>query len=273
MVVEFVAGFLTNSIALISDAGHMFTHSFAIAIALIAILIAQKPPCHHRTFGYYRAEVLAAFINGLFLILVAIVIVHESIERIRNPVDVLGLEMLMVAFIGLATNVASIFILKGFKKSDINVKSVFLHLIFDAVSSVGVVIAGVLIYFYNWTILDPIMSIVISLLILYWAYGIIRQSIRILLESAPEGMDIDQIARELKEKFPHIVDIYNIHVWTITSDIVIFSAHLKMDITCERYQEREKVISDINDYLHTKYGILESTIQIDTEGMEKTCRL
>ena len=170
MGVEVVGGILTHSIALISDAGHMFTHCFAIGISLIAIQIARKPLCHHRTFGLYRAEILAAFVNGIFLLIVAGIIVYEAVERILNPQEILGPQMLIVAIIGLVTNIFSIWILHGSHKEDLNVRSVFFHMIADAASSVGIIIAAIVIMSTQWHILDPLVSIGISAAIVYWAW-------------------------------------------------------------------------------------------------------
>ncbi len=267
MVVELIGGFLTNSIALISDAGHMFTHCFAIGIALGAIIIAQRPPCHHRTFGLHRAEVLAAFINGIFLLIIVVVIFYEAVQRLLHPLDVFGLEMLIIGVIGLGTNLASIYILHGSHKHNLNVKSVFYHLIADTVSSVGVVIAAVVIFYTSWNILDPIVSFAISIIILVWAIGILKESSRILLEIAPKGYDIDTISQDLKRKFPEIVDINGAHVWAITLDMYIFYAH----ICFKPKNKNERTIKKINKYLSKKYNIIESTIQIDTVETPHVC--
>ncbi len=141
MFLEIIGGYLTNSIALLSDAGHMFTHAFALIIGITAILIARRPPCHHQTFGLYRAEVLAAFINGLFLLVVAGIIIYEAVLRLIHPIEILGLEMLFIAFIGLVVNIVSILILRGAHQKDLNIRSVFYHMFADAISSVGIVIA------------------------------------------------------------------------------------------------------------------------------------
>ena len=161
---------------MISDAAHMFTHAFAIGISLIAIIIARKAPCHHKTFGLYRTEILAAFINGLFLLLVAGVIIYDAVLRIINPKEVLGLYMLIIALIGLSANIATIFILHGGHKTDLNVRSIFYHMIADAVSSVGIVIAAFIIFYTGWNIVDPLISLGISAIIIYWAFGIVNYS-------------------------------------------------------------------------------------------------
>lgn len=271
MVVEVIGGVLTNSIALISDAGHMFTHSFAIGISLIAISIARKPPCHHRTFGLYRAEILAAFINGLFLLLVVGIIVYEAIVRIIHPREVLGLQMFVIALIGLTVNVASILILRG-STTDLNVRSVFYHLIGDAASSIGIVVAAVVIYYTEWNIVDPLVSMGISVLILFWAWGILKESTRVLLEMAPSGLDIAIIENDLKRTFPEIEHLYNVHLWAITPDMLVFSTHIKV-LNGMTAADQERLVSRIADHLAGRYHIIESTIQIATQEELEVCKV
>ncbi|UCG30480.1 MAG: cation transporter [candidate division WOR-3 bacterium] len=273
MVIEIVGGILSHSIALISDAGHMFTHAFAITISLIAIIIAARPPCHHRTFGLYRAEILAAFINGLFLLAVGGLIIYEAIERIIRPEDVLALDMLLIALLGLVVNIISIFILHGSHKRNINIKGVFYHMIADAASSVGIVVAAVIIYYTKWNIIDPIVSIGISLVIVFWAWGILKESAKILLEMAPTGLNVDVVMEDLKNKFPEIKQLEHAHLWTITADMLVFSAHILLDDTYQSAEAQNRLISDINSYLASRYHIIESTIQILCEGDSATCPL
>jgi cobalt-zinc-cadmium efflux system protein len=271
MVVELIGGFLTHSIALISDASHMFTHSFAIGISLVAIEIARKPPCHHRTFGLYRAEILAAFVNGLFLLLVVAVIIYEAVARMIHPQEVVSLSMLMIGIIGLVVNIVSIIILHGSHREDLNVKSVFYHMTGDAISSVGIVIGAGIIYYTGWNIIDPLISLVISAIIIYWALGILRESTKILLEMAPTGLNSDTITADLKRQFPEIKELYNAHLWTITANMLVFSVHIRFDDTVSKLHEQHKVISEVNKYLAKKYHIIESTIQA-TSQEPLTCR-
>jgi len=273
MIVEIVGGILSHSIALISDAGHMFTHAFAITISLIAIIIAARPPCHHRTFGLYRAEILAAFINGLFLLVVGGLIIYEAVERIISPEDVLALDMLVIAFIGLAVNMVSIMILHGSHRRNLNIKGVFYHMIADAASSVGIVVAAVIIYYTKWNIIDPIVSIGISVIIIVWAFGILRDSAKILLEMAPTGLDVDIIIKDLKQKFPQIKQLEHAHLWTITADMLVFSAHMALHDKDQAAATQNLLIAEINEYLQEKYHIIESTIQILCEGDAGTCPL
>ncbi len=272
MIVEIIGGLITNSIALISDAGHMFTHSFAIGISLLAIFIARKPPCHHKTFGLYRSEVLAAFINGLFLLPIVVIIIYESILRILHPQEILGFYMLIVALIGLAVNLTSIYLLHGSKKSDLNVRSVVSHMFADAVSSIGIVIVSIIIFFTGWTILDPLVSIGIAIIILYWAVGILRESSRILLEMTPRGLNINIICGDLKSNFQEILELFNVHLWTITPEMLVFSAHLKVSNDINMFLNQDSLIAKISSYLHKKYKIIESTIQIISKDQTEECK-
>ena len=272
MIVQIVGGILTGSIALISDSGHMFTHSFAITISMVAIVIARRPPCHHRTFGLYRAEILAAFINGLFLLVVAGIVIYEAILRIINPQEVLGLQMLLVALVGLAVNLASIAILQGTRRDDINVRSVFYHMVADAASSVGIVAAAITIIYTGWNILDPLVSLGISALIVRWAWGILKDSTKVLLEIAPTGLNIDMVTEDLKKEFPEIRRLYSRHLWTITAGMVVFSAHVELEDLPDSAEPR-MVIARMNDYLAHKYGFIESTIQVGGATEAEVCEL
>lgn len=272
MVVEVVGGYLSGSIALISDAGHMFTHSFAISISLVAIFIARRPPCHHRTFGLYRAEILAAFVNGLFLLVVAGLVIYESIERIISPQEVLVPPMLLIALLGLAVNVVSIAILQGASREDMNVRSVFYHMVADAVSSVGIVGAAAVIFYTGWNVIDPLVSLGISALLVRWSWGILRDSTKVLLEIAPTGLNTEIIEKDLKARFPQLKDVYNVHLWTITAGMVVLSAHVELENMAEPGSAAE-LVAEINDYLADQYGVIESTIQVGAPGEAEVCEL
>jgi cobalt-zinc-cadmium efflux system protein len=272
MIVEIAGGLLTSSIALISDAGHMFTHCFALAISLVAIRIARRPPCHHRTFGLYRAEVLAAFINGLFLLMIVALMVYEAVLRIIQPREVLGLQMLGVALIGLAVNVASILILHGISREDLNVRAVFYHMVADAASSVGIVVAAIVILYTGWDILDPIVSLGISAIIIHWAWGILRESTKVLLEIAPTGLNIDIISDDLKESFPEIKELLNVHLWTITAGMNVFSAHVTLDNIHDAI-EQQNLITRMHNHLSETYRIIECTIQIASDVETEVCEI
>ncbi|TFG16611.1 MAG: cation transporter [Promethearchaeota archaeon] len=272
MIVEIIGGLIASSIALISDAGHMFTHAFAIGISLLAIYIAKKPPCHHKTFGLYRSEILAAFINGIFLLTIIGFIIYEAIMRFLNPIEVAGFYMFFVALVGLAVNLSSILILSKGKTKNLNVRSVFFHMIADAASSIGIVIVAIIINYTNWYLLDPLVSIGISIIILYWAIGILKESTRILLEVAPKGLDVNLIANSLKENFSEIDELFNMHLWTITPDMLVFSAYLALKDGINESQKNDFII-EINNFLYEKYNIIESTIQVVSQEYLKSCNI
>jgi cobalt-zinc-cadmium efflux system protein len=263
MVLELVGGYLTNSLALMSDGGHMFTHLFALAISYVAIVIASKDPCHHRTYGFYRMEVLAALFNSLFLFGVTAMILYEAVHLFMAPEEVKGLEMLLIAVIGLAVNIASIFILRGSARDDMNIKAAFFHVMADAVSSVVVVAAAIVIHFTSWTLIDPIMAAGISLLILVWAIGLFKDSVNVLLETAPKGMDTEDIMEELSKEIPEIREIYDMHVWVITSNMYSLTTHIALP------REHTGIITDIRDRINTflkvKYNIKHTTVEFDIE--------
>ncbi|MGQ9618641.1 MAG: cation diffusion facilitator family transporter [Candidatus Aminicenantia bacterium] len=259
MFLEIAGGLILKSMALISDAIHMFTHAFATGLGIGAILIARKPPCHHRTFGLYKAEILASFINGLTLIPVSGLIIYYSVRRIVNPSKILGSEMFLIALLGLFANVASMLILRKYSRKNINVKSIFFHIIGDALSSIAVMIASLLIILKKWFFFDPIVSFGISILITYWAFSVLLESGKILLEMAPEGMDIEKISKELIENFPEIEEISNGHIWSITKDMLVFSAHITVK---KREVDQNDLLTKINNFLKERYPIIECTIQV-----------
>ena len=178
--------------------------------------------------------------------------------------------MLIIALLGLGVNVASILILHGSHKEDLNVRSVFFHMIADAASSVGIVIAAVIITYTGWNILDPLVSFGISAVIVYWSFGILKESIRILLEMAPAGLNVDTIGDDLKNRFPEIKELSSAHLWTITPDILVFSAHLQLD-TLRAGEDQTKLITEIDRFLSKKYGVSESTLQITSGTENEVC--
>lgn len=261
MIVEVIGGILTRSLALLSDAGHMFTHFFALGISFAAIRIACTAPCHHRTFGFFRAEVLAALFNSLFLFAVTAYILFEGIKRLMHPEPVLGLQMLVVAMIGLAVNVASVLILRGSARDDLNIKGAFLHVMADTVSSVAIIAGAIVIYFSGWNFIDPLLAIGISAVIAVWAWGLLRDSITILLEVAPPGVTSDDVSAELKRAIPEIREIRDMHIWVITSNMYSLTAHIALDPVSAA--EASGILERINKLLDEKYDIDHTTIQFD----------
>lgn len=262
MVVEAVGGWMCGSIALISDAGHMLTHAVALGIGIAGILIARRPVCHHRSFGLWRAEIVAAFANALFLLAVTAWIVYESVGRLLNPTPVQTGPMLLVALLGLAVNVISILLLESKRKGDMNVHSVFLHMVADAASSVAIIAAAGVIRVTDWFWLDPVISMGIAVLILLWAKNLLKDSLRVLLEMAPKGQDRDTIVRAMREEFPVILETDRAHLWTITPEIVVFTSLLIVDGSRLRFGEINPFLEKVERWLAERFSVSESTIEI-----------
>lgn len=262
MVVEAVGGWLSGSIALVSDAGHMLTHAFAIAVSMFGILIARRKACHHHTFGLLRAEVLAALVNGLFLMVICVWIVVESIQRFYHPTEILTMQMLLIAALGLVVNVVSIILLEGSRHKDLNVRSVFMHMIGDAASSVGIVIAALIIRYTQWVWLDPAVGIGISALIALWAFGLLKDSTRVLLEMAPKGHNVDDITTAMRKRYPMISETSNERIWMITQEVIVFSAHLRIDPSRLPADGLNDWLEDVERWLAEEFNIAESTLQV-----------
>jgi cobalt-zinc-cadmium efflux system protein len=262
MVLEIVGGWLTNSLALISDAGHMFTHFFSLVIGLGAIIYAEKPSCHHRTFGFYRIEILAALLNSLFLFGVVAWIIIEGINRIIHPLSIMSFQMFAIALIGLVVNLISIWILCGADRKDLNIRGVFFHMMADTLSSVAIIIGAVVMHFTNWNIIDPLLSIGIGLVILVWAWHLFKDSVNILLETAPEGITSDKVADALIKEIPQIKEINDLHIWVIASNMYSMTAHVKLEES-KQFEEIKKIIAKIKEIVSNQFGIKHATIEVE----------
>jgi len=261
MGIEVVGGFLTNSLALLSDAGHMLTHLFALGMSFFAIVLATRPVTKEKTYGFYRAEVLVAFVNGIVLLFLTAFIFYKAIFRIISPQPVAELEMLLVAILGLAANGAGIFLLHGVGRGDINVKSAFLHLIGDTASSGAVVLGGLIIYYTGNFLIDPLISILICILILIWAGKLLAESTNILLEATPKHVDIDEMVSFIKRRIPAIKTIHHVHVWVITSHMYAMTAHVIIeDITVS---QSHKILEKINQLVTNEFNISHTNIQFE----------
>jgi cobalt-zinc-cadmium efflux system protein len=266
MAIEIIGSILTGSLALGSDAGHMFTHLFALIISFTAIIISCKEPCHHRTFGYYRAEILAALFNSIFLFGVTAYIFFQGIERLLNPQPVLGFEMLLVALAGLAANGLSILILRNSIRNDLNVKGAFLHMFADAASSILIIIGAIVVSLTGWYIIDPLLGIGISVLIFVWAFGLMRDSINVLMETSPKGINADVVIVEIKKNIPEVTAINDMHIWEITSGMYSLTAHVEANIHSNG--DVSEIIQRINKILNDKFGVEHTTIQIEPKRAE-----
>jgi cobalt-zinc-cadmium efflux system protein len=267
MLLEIAGGYFANSLALLSDAGHMFTHLFSLGICLAAIYLASRDPYSSRTYGLYRVEVLAALFNSLFLFGVCGVIVYEAVHTFIDPSEVRSMQMLMVAIIGLAVNMASILILYKSTEQDMNIKAAFAHVMADAVSSVGVVAGALIIHYTDMFWIDPVIALGISVIIAVWAAGLFRDAVNVLLETAPKGMDVDKLMEELRNEFPQIHDVYDLHIWVITTNMYMFSAH--MAVNRKHIDELTDLRKRMNEWLMKTYLIEHTTIEFDIIDEDK----
>lgn len=261
MAAELIGGVLTNSLALISDAGHMFTHFFALTISLIAILLATKKFSRNQTFGLYRIEILSALFNSLFLFGITGWIVYEGIKRILAPQPVLTVQMLVIAIAGLMVNLTSAWILQGASREDLNVRGAFLHMLADTISSVAIIIGAVTIYHTRWFVIDPILSIVIAIVIFKWGWGLLTDSINVLLEGTPKGITPQMIIDLLKEEVPQIQEVVDIHIWEITSKMYSMTAQIQLK---EEYglEQNKSIIHRIKVIVDERFDIEHATIEI-----------
>ncbi len=260
-VAEVVGGFLTNSLALMSDAGHMLTDISALALSLLALWFAGKPADQKKTYGYYRMEILSALVNGVLLLGITGFILWEAWERLRAPAEVKLGPMAVVAAIGLLANLGAL----GFLHSthSMNVRGAFLHVLGDALSSVGVLLGAGLMALTGWFIVDPLISLLISVVIVYGAVKLVRDAVDVLLEAVPAHVDMPAV-KELLLKVQGVREVHDLHVWTISSGMYALSAHLVVEdpMVCNN----DTILSAVKHELNDRFGIDHTTIQIESQG-------
>ena len=264
MAAEVVGGVLSGSLALLADAGHMFSDAAALGLSLFAVVIAQRPPTPQRTYGYYRVEILAALANGALLGGISLFILYEAIERLGRPVVVDGPLLLAVASGGLVVNVLGLVILSGGRQSNLNVRGAFLHVLSDALGSVGAIASGLLVWLYGWHWADPAASLLIALLVVVSAYRLLRETVSVLMESAPRHLDVEAI-REAMQDLEGVVEVHDLHVWTITSGMEALSGH----VVVREGAEPMALLRALRDDLHERFGIGHVTLQMEPEGFEE----
>jgi len=263
MIAEVIGGILSNSLALLSDAGHMLTDALALGLSLFAMNLARKPATSTRTYGYHRAEIMAALVNGTVLILVSVYIFYQAYQRFFEIPAVKSPLMLIVAVIGLVANLIGMFLLRRSSRKSINIKAAFWHIIGDTMSSVGVIIAGVIIFFTGWYIADPILAVLIGVVILWGAVRIVKESVDILLESVPAHVRIDEVTAAVKN-VPGVEDLHDIHIWTITSGIYALSAHLS--IADQTVSQSCDILTKVNEVLAENFNITHTTLQLECQS-------
>lgn len=263
--IEFIVGYSINSLALISDASHNFSDVISLIISLIGIVLAKKASSFLYTYGYKKASILASLVNSILLIFIVIKIFIEAFERISSPPQISGGMIIVTALIGVIINTVSAFLFFKGQKDDINIRGAFLHLMVDALVSVGVVISGIIVYYTNWNIIDPIISFVIAIVILFSTWGLLKESVKLTLDGVPSNIDMKNIENLfLKNKF--IKEIHHLHVWALSSSQSALTVHvvLKDNIAFENFLIIKKEIK--HDLKHE--NIQHSTIELDIEGEE-----
>jgi len=263
MFVEAVGGWITNSLALIADAGHMLTDVAAMALTLTAIWFATRPATSKKTFGYYRLEILAAFVNGIALVLLSIWIIWEAIERWQSPPAVLGFELTLIAVGGLIVNIIAAFLLHSDHKHDLNIRGAWLHVMGDLLGSVAAIAAGVAILAFGWIWADAVCSILICLIIIAGSWRLISDSVNVLLEGTPSHINLGAVESIITET-EGVAGVHDLHVWTISSGIESLSAH----ITHGSEIEHSELLTRLRSRLHAEFGIDHLTIQMETLDRE-----
>jgi cobalt-zinc-cadmium efflux system protein len=258
MLAEFIGGFLTNSLALLSDAGHMLADVAALVLAMLALWFASRPITPRKTYGYYRLEILAALANGVALVVISLLIFYEALQRIRHPEPVDYGWMMIVAGGGLAINIVSAVMLHSASEENLNMRGAFLHVIGDALGSVGAIAAGFVIWKWEWTLADPIFSIAMCLLIIYSSWRLIRESVNVLLEGTPSHINIRAVVQSM-HSVSGVADVHDLHVWTITSGKEALSAH----VTLEPGASHRAALEALQEKLQTEFNIGHVTLQLE----------
>lgn len=271
-IVEVVGGLLTNSLALQADAAHMLTDVGGLGLALFAIWITQRPANPAKTYGYYRVEILAALANALILFWVSFYILYEAYRRFQAPTEVNSLPMMIVAVVGLAVNLVGIYNLRRGSKESLNVQGAFLEVVSDMLGSIGVIVAGLIMYFTGWYYADPIFSVLIGLFILPRTWGLMMQAVNVLLEGTPAHINLKAVEVMMKS-VPGITAVHDLHVWTITSGMDAMSAHVVLaeDVAAS---EAQNILGQLSAQLKTQFNLAHTTIQIESTTLaEKETQL
>ena len=257
-LIEVVGGFVTGSLALLSDAVHMVNDIAALSLSMFAAWIAQRAPGGSKTYGYYRAEILGALVNGVALWFVVVWIAYEAFQRLGAPPEVHGGGMLVVAVLGLGANAASAWLLAPQKSENLNLRAAFLHVLTDLLGSVGTIAAALIILFTGWQGADTFASLAIALLVLVSSWGLIRESVDILMEAVPKHIDLEQLRRTLEE-VAGTERVHDLHVWTLTTGQYALSAHAVV----REAGEGERILAQMRDRLHAHFAIDHVTIQLE----------
>ena len=271
MIAEAVAGVISGSLALIADAGHMLADAASLGLAWLAVGLSRRPADQRRTYGSHRFQVLAAYSNGLTMFFIAVAVTWEAVHRLREPMQVLGGPMLVVAILGLAVNVAAFLVLHGAERENLNVRGAILHVLGDLLGSAAAIVAALVILWTGWTPIDPLLSVLVACIILRSAWFLVRESGHILLEGAPDHLDVDQIRADLVAAVPGVEDVHHLHAWSLTPDRPMLTLHARI----ADLGDSERITQAIGARLRERFGVDHVTVQIERahgamEGCSRT---
>ncbi|AXE37509.1 Cadmium, cobalt and zinc/H(+)-K(+) antiporter [Acidipropionibacterium virtanenii] len=269
MAGEVVAALVSGSLALLSDAGHMLTDAGALAGALWAMNLAVRPARGAMTYGWKRAEILAALANGVTLLVVAVVVATEAVRRLVNPPEVTGVTVLVVAVIGIVVNIAATWLIARADRTSLNIRGAYQHVLTDLFGFIGTAVAGVIILATGWTRADPIASLVVVALMLRAGWGLTRDSGRVLLEAAPEELDLDAVRTHILG-VEHVTAVHDLHAWTVTSNLPAVSAHLVIEDSCFADGHAHRILDEVQECLQTHFSVGHTTFQVEPSRHEAT---
>lgn len=264
MAVEIAGGVISGSLALLADAGHMVSDSVALGLSWLAIRLGRRPASATLSFGYQRFEILAAFVNGCALFVIAAWIVFEAVRRFFEPVAVVGTAMLAVAAVGLLANIVAFLVLNGGNRANLNMRSAWLHVLGDLLGSAVAIVAAVIILLTGWTAADPILSIVVAVIVLKSAWGIVRESAHILLEGTPTGFDAVALKDDLERALPEVADVHHVHAWSISGERRMVTLHVRP----RPGHTGSAVLASVRHRLTERHGFDHVTIQVEDEACE-----
>jgi len=262
MVVEVIGGILSGSLALLADAGHMLTDTMALGLAAVAFHVSKRPADRRLTFGYHRFQILAAFVNGLSLLLIVGWILFEAVQRFLSPTEVLGQTMLLVAVAGLVVNIAAFLILHGADRDNLNISAAVIHVAGDLLGSVAAIVAALVIIKTSWMMIDPILSVAVAMLILKSAWVLVKRSAHVLLEGAPEWLDVEDMQRKIIEELPGVGGIHHVHVWGLTPQNLMLTMHVCLEAEAANPTD---TIRRVKNLLRRDYGIDHCTIELEVD--------
>ena len=260
-LVEVGGGVIAGSLALLADAGHMLTDTAALGLASMAVLVARRPTDAQRSYGYHRFPVLAAYVNAVTLLLIVAWVAGEAVGRISEPVEILEGPMLAVAVIGLLVNLAAFRLLHGGETDSLNVRGALVHVLGDLLGSIAAIVAALVIMATGWTLIDPILSLLVALLVLRSAVSLLRRSGHVLMEGRPEHLDAVDVARTLSETVPEVGDVHHVHIWSLSPDRPVMTFHARVD----RAAVHDHVLERVLACLRERFGVRHATIQLEHE--------